>query len=276
VLRLESLLNKVTALTLNDTLRQMLGAQENRLDFGSLMDAGTSLIVNLGNCDQETRHLLGSLLVVQLEQAALARIRQPEGSRPSWFCVLDEFQRFVAHEGSAQVLAQMLSEVRKMGLRLILAHQGWYQLGSGRLQGALEQAQLKVIFGSGAETARVVADDLFAPDPSRIKHNVRDREAQDRTHPHFENLLEQRQLFEQQIRTQPRRHILVRPPEREALIPLRTLTLPAMDIPPNALERVKKGLLRQSGERCVVSQSVAAKKGGGAAYPQASGVIKQA
>ena len=42
------------------------------------MDEGKILIVNLGKCDHETRNLLGSLLVVNLEQAALSRANMPE------------------------------------------------------------------------------------------------------------------------------------------------------------------------------------------------------
>ncbi|MCB8978688.1 MAG: DUF87 domain-containing protein [Ardenticatenaceae bacterium] len=115
-LRIESLLNKVTALTLNPSLKLMLGASENRLNLRQFMDEGKILIFNLGMCDHETRNLLGSLLAVRLEQAALSRVELEEDKRHRWYCVLDEFQRFVANEGSAQALAEMLSEARKFGL----------------------------------------------------------------------------------------------------------------------------------------------------------------
>lgn len=72
VLRAEPLLNKVTALTLNNHLRHMLGAQDNKLDLRQIMDQGHVLLVNLGWCDQETRALMGSLLTVSLEQAAMS------------------------------------------------------------------------------------------------------------------------------------------------------------------------------------------------------------
>lgn len=124
-LRIESLLNKVTALTLNPSLRMMLGADYNGLNLRSIMDEGKILIVNLGKCDHETRNLLGSLLVVNLEQAALSRANIPEDQRYRWFCILDEFQRFIANAGSALAVAEMLSETRKFGLLLGLSHQGW-------------------------------------------------------------------------------------------------------------------------------------------------------
>ena len=247
--RIESLLNKVTALTLNDSLKMMLGDQENNLNLRQIMDDGKILIVNLGTCDHETRDLVGSLLTVGLEQAALSRLELQEAERRPWFCILDEFQRFVANEGSAQVLAQMLSEVRKMGLRLCLAHQGWHQLGNTRLEGALDQAQIKVIFGSGTKTARVIAEELFAPDPEKIKHEVPDPQAQERSHPYYESLSDQKEMFVQSIHDQKRRQVLVMPPEGNQVISLRTLEVPNPMMSPEQLDNIKVKLLRQVGKR---------------------------
>ena len=59
-LMIESILNKVTAFTMNPQLRLILGATENRLDFRQIMDGEKVLIADLGRCDAETRRLLGS------------------------------------------------------------------------------------------------------------------------------------------------------------------------------------------------------------------------
>jgi hypothetical protein len=245
--RLESILNKVTALTLNDRLKLMLGGQENRLPLRRIMDEGKILIVNLGTCDHETRDLLGSLLTVRLEQAALSRVELEVHQRRPWFCLLDEFQRFVANEGSAQVLAHILSEVRKMKVRFGLAHQGWHQLENARLQGAIDQAQIKVVFGSGTTTARVVAEELFTPDPARIKHEVADPAAQERTHPYYESLAEQKELFVQAIRQQKRQEVFVLPPESTKVVALRTLAVPDPVVSAADLEALKIALLKQVG-----------------------------
>ena len=82
----ESTLNKVTAFTLNPVLRQMLGASENRLDFRSFMDRQQVLIIDLGDCDGETRRLLGSLILVGLENAALSRKGLDPAARPAPVC----------------------------------------------------------------------------------------------------------------------------------------------------------------------------------------------
>ena len=243
-LRIESLLNKVTALTLNPSLKLMLGASENRLNLRQFMDEGKILIFNLGMCDHETRNLLGSLLAVRLEQAALSRVELEEDKRHRWYCVLDEFQRFVANEGSAQALAEMLSEARKFGLFLCLAHQGWHQLANSRLEGALDQAQIKVVFGSGTRTGRVVAEELFVPDPQKVKHDAPDSKA----NPIYENLLEQKEIFVQTIRRQKHREIFVLPPECDQMIALKTIDVPKPNVEQTQLQELKMKLLKKVGQ----------------------------
>jgi hypothetical protein len=242
-LRVESLLNKVTALTLNPSLRLMLGANHNGLNLRSIMDEGKILIVNLGKCDHETRSLLGSLLVVNLEQAALSRANVPEEARYRWFCILDEFQRFIANAGSAQAVAEMLSEARKFGLLLGLSHQGWHQLDNSRLEGALDQAQIKIVFGSGSQTGRVIADELFVLDPLKIKHESEGGSK------YFQSLMEQKEMFIQSIRRQSHREIFVLPPDSDKVIPLKTLDVPSPQVEQYDLEQIKAHMLMQLGQR---------------------------
>ena len=132
----ESVLNKVGALTVNPVLRLILGQKSNALPFRRIMDEGKVLICNLGRVDGETRRLLGSLIVTGLEQAALSRTDVPSTARRPFYLIMDEFQDYVAHEGSEQTLSQILSECRKFGLHLVMAHQHLGQLGN-TLQGAL-------------------------------------------------------------------------------------------------------------------------------------------
>ncbi len=125
----ESVLNKVTAFTFNPYLKHILGASENRLDFKQIMNEGKVLIVDLGRCDPETRRLVGSLVTTGMEMAAMSRIDEV-GERRPFYMFIDEFQDFSANEGAAKTLAQILSECRKFGLYLHLAHQTLGQLHS--------------------------------------------------------------------------------------------------------------------------------------------------
>ena len=153
---IESVLNKVTAFTLNPHLRACLGSTRNGLDFRHSMDAGKVLIVNLGNCDDETRRLIGSLIVTGMEQAAMSRAND----RKHFYLYLDEFQDFCANDGGTKTLAQILSECRKYNLHIHLAHQTLGQIQS-RVESALGNVGIKVVFGLDYEDAQVFSKKMF-------------------------------------------------------------------------------------------------------------------
>jgi len=247
-LMVESVLNKVGAFVINPRLRLILGQRENGLPFREIMDGRKVLICDLGRVDGETRRLLGNLIVTGLEQAAFSRKGVPQGQRQPFFFLIDEFQDYCANEGSAQTLARILSECRKFGLHLGLAHQTLSQLGGSRLQGALENAQIKVIFGAGRQTARALVEELFVADLDEVKHEVQDEAQRERTHPTFFSLAEQWERFAQRAQGLARRQILVQLPEREGLRGLRTATVPAPGVSAQELEGLKRDLARQSGK----------------------------
>ena len=118
------------------------------------MDEGKVLLVDLGNCDGETRRLVGSLVVTGMEMAALSR-KDQAGKRLPFYLFLDEFQDFCANDGAAKTLAQILSECRKFGLHLHLAHQTLGQLQQ-RISSALGNVGIKVVFAVDREDAEVM------------------------------------------------------------------------------------------------------------------------
>lgn len=184
-LMIESTLNKISAFAFNPHLKRLLGAKENRLDFRRIMDDGQVLLVDLGNCDGETRRLVGSLVVTGMEAAALSR-KEHAGSRRPFYFFLDEFQDFCANDGAAKTLAQILSECRKFGLHLHLAHQTLGQV-QNRIASALGNVGIKVVFAVDREDAEIMARKLFAVDTTEVK-----REAQtDTQHPVYAPLPEQ-------------------------------------------------------------------------------------
>ncbi len=249
-------LNKVSAFLFKPQVRYMLGAEENRLDFRSIIDSGKILIINLG-CfrDEETQRLLGSLFLTSLEQAAFSRSNQPSSLRKPFFCMIDEFPLFCSRDQTS--LARILSECRKYRLHLGLAHQTVTQLPGTRIQGALENAKLKVIFGTGRQTAESIVKELYMPDPQSIKHVVPDTEAQERTHPVFDPLLEQFEVFTQSIQRLRRRKVLVKLPDRERVYKLRVPKVPSSHLGAQQLEGVKKALAKAVGKPCTtVEQAI--------------------
>jgi hypothetical protein len=240
-------LNKVSAFLFKPQVRYMLGAEENKLDFRSIIDNGTVLIINLG-CfrDKETKRLLGSLFLTSLEQAAFSRSTQPTAKRRPFYCLLDEFPLFCSTDETS--LATILSECRKYKLHLCLAHQTITQLPSLRIQGALENAKLKVVFGTGRQTAESIVKELFMPDPQSIKHEVKDSDAQERTHPVFDPMLEQYEHFTQTIQGLSQRKAFVKLPDRQTVYRLRSPKVPRSELAPQRIEDIKKALTKSVGE----------------------------
>lgn len=182
----ESTLNRVALLTFSPTLRYSLGQRENALDFRRHMDAGISVIYNLGGLDEATQTFLGCLLTVGYEVAALSRAQTPDAERRPWHLLIDEFAQLSATTETA--LARVLSLARKYGLFLTLAHQHWSQV-SARLSGALQNT-LAVAFKLGRSDAEWAAPHFGQFRPDAIKHLVSDPQALGRTHPLFVPLQE--------------------------------------------------------------------------------------
>lgn len=186
----QSSLRRIFLLTFSPTLRYSLGQEGNALDFRRLMDEGVSVIYDLGGLDEETQKFLGSLLMVGHEVAAKSRSDMSPHLRKPYHLILDEFVRFSAQ--SEETLANILSETRKYGLFLTMAHQTWSQV-SERLSGALQNTDT-IAFKLGRSDAKWMAERLTRFQPMEVKHEVEDEHAHERTHPIFYNIPEQ---FEQ-------------------------------------------------------------------------------
>jgi Type IV secretion-system coupling protein DNA-binding domain len=222
---LESILNKLSAFTLNPTLRCILGQQENGLDFRRIMDEGKVLIVDLGRCDGETRRLLGSLIVTGIEQAALSRKNEQSRARRPFYFYIDEFQDFCANEGSVVTFSQILSEARKFGLHLTLAHQTLGQMPSERMRSALGNIGTKIVFAVDRADAEIMAKKLFMVDGEEIKHEVENEYQQEKSHPVYYSLQEQWEQAVQAIQSLRPRTCLVKAPQR-GVVKIHTMRVP--------------------------------------------------
>ena len=201
-------LRRAHLLTFSPMLRHSLGQQENLLDFRRLIDEGRSLIINLALPESDALRLLGCLMTVGVEQAALSRSDLPAAARrPTHILVIDEWSEFAAQSGEA--LSRMLDLTRKVGLFAVLAHQTWSQAGE-RLRGALQNVGLEVVFRLGREDAENMARRFGQVDVQSIKHEIADPDAADRGHPLFEPLLEQWERWIQSLHRLPDRHLFLR------------------------------------------------------------------
>src|SRR5256712_1597958 len=117
--------NKVGAFLTNPILRNIVTQPKSAFELRRVMDESKILLVNLakGKIGEDVAALLGAMLVSKIGVAALSRTDVPEKSRRDFYVYLDEFQSFTTLS-----LANMLSELRKYRVGMILAHQYLSQL----------------------------------------------------------------------------------------------------------------------------------------------------
>jgi hypothetical protein len=161
----ESTLRRAFLLTYPPPLRYSLGQDANRLDLRALMDRRVSLLVSLGGLDAQTQRLLGCLLTVGFEQAALSRADLPPAARTPYHLIVDEFSQFSAQ--SEEALERALALTRKYGLFLTLAHQTWGQAKG--LQSALQNAAF-LTFRVGSDDLSYAANRIGQTNPYRVKY----------------------------------------------------------------------------------------------------------
>jgi len=148
------ILNKVGHFLTSTPLRNIVGQRENTLDLRKVMDEGKVLIVNLakGKLGEDNSALLGAMLVTRIQLAAMSRADVPEDKRRAFYLFVDEFHNFLTLS-----FASILSESRKSGLNLTLAHQYAEQLDEKIRAAVFGNVGTIISFRVGAEDAKYLA-----------------------------------------------------------------------------------------------------------------------
>lgn len=160
-LRAESIspiLNKMGVFNANPIMRNILGQQTRGIRFQEIMDKGKILICNLskGEVGEDTCTILGSLLVTQIQLAALFRMRQAEYERKPFYLYVDEVQNFISDS-----FTEMLSEVRKFGLGVFLTNQYIYQLPESLQNSLLGNVGTIISFRVGSNDAFILSKEFY-------------------------------------------------------------------------------------------------------------------
>ena len=212
----QSTLNKISAFSFNPTLKIMLGQPQNALDFRAIMDNRHILLLDLGSLPALTRRLLGGLVMRGLEDA----MRRRE-SNELWPCFVDEFAQFVSNDGSAQTFEEILSEARKYGLALTVAHQKTGQLPESTLSG-LGNTYSKIVFSVDWNDAVFMSKIVGRVKTTKVKQGAKTETQQDQ----LQSYSEQWEDVAETLRSQPERHAHLatrKQPGRQ----FRTRTLPS-------------------------------------------------
>lgn len=152
--------NKVGAFLADPRLYRIFTSAPVELSLRRQLDAGEALIINLarGSLGEDSANLLGALVVSTIGVAAMSRASLPETSRVPHVLYVDEFQCF-----TTSAVANMVSELRKYRVALVLAHQHLHQLEPVVRHAVLANMGTQIAFRIGVEDALVLERE-FAPE----------------------------------------------------------------------------------------------------------------
>jgi hypothetical protein len=154
------ILNKMGQFLISLPLRNIVGQRGNSFDLKKVTDEGKIFLVNLakGKIGEDNCAILGAMLVTMIWLATLSRTDRPENARRPFYLYVDEVHNFLTLS-----FADTMSESRKYGLNLILAHQYIDQLDVDIRNAILGNVGTLISFRIGARDAKHIALE-FHPD----------------------------------------------------------------------------------------------------------------
>ncbi len=153
----EPVMNKVNALFSDDRIRLMFSSPRSSFNVRGIIDSKAILLIKLDKGKlRESADLLGSLFMSKIQMAAFSRGDLPQRKRTPFYLYIDEFQNF-----ATESFAIILSEARKYGLSLIMAHQTLAQIPDELRSLILGNAGIQVFFRINRHDASLLAKESF-------------------------------------------------------------------------------------------------------------------
>lgn len=158
--------SKFGAFANNEIMRNIIGQKHSAFKFRDVMDSNKILLVNLskGLLGDLNAKLLGMIMVIKFQMAAMSRADTPEEERPDFSVYVDEFQNF-----STDSFATILSEARKYHLNLIVANQFISQLDEQVRDAVFGNVGSLISFRVGADDAEYMEKQF---QPQFDKHDL--------------------------------------------------------------------------------------------------------
>ena len=154
---IEPVTNKINALLADERVRQLFASPKSTFQIREVMDSGKILLVKLDKGRlRDSADLLGSLILAKIKMAAFSRSDVSPQQRRPFHLYIDEFQNFATDS-----FGVMLSESRKYGLSLVMAHQTLAQVPSDLRSLILGNTGIQVYFRVGHHDAQILANEAF-------------------------------------------------------------------------------------------------------------------
>ncbi len=154
---IEPVMNKMNAFLSDDRIRQIFFSPKSSFNMRQVMDHKKMLLIKLDKGKlKDSADLLGSLLMAKIQMAAFSRSDVSQSKRTPFYLYIDEFQNFATESFSV-----ILSEARKYGLCLIMAHQTLSQVPEELRSLILGNAGIQVFFRINRHDAQLLAKEAF-------------------------------------------------------------------------------------------------------------------
>lgn len=144
------LVNKLGQFLSDPMLRNIFGQTGNKVNLEELMNQKKIVFINLskGRIGEENSSFFGSMFITKIKQAGMARARLSEQDRNDFYVYADEFQNLVT-----DTFENLMSEARKFGIALTIAHQYIGQLLPKVQAAVLGNVGSMIVFRVGGEDA---------------------------------------------------------------------------------------------------------------------------
>jgi energy-coupling factor transporter ATP-binding protein EcfA2 len=161
----EPILIRMDRLTTSGTLRSVLTQTRNSLNFYDVITESKIFLADLskGFLGESTSHLIGSIIVSQIQLAAMRQAHLPIEQRIPFSLFVDEVQNF-----TTSAFSTILSEARKQKLRLTIAHQFVSQLPADLQKAVFGNVGTLVFFALSPDDLGAARHELGTFEPSDV------------------------------------------------------------------------------------------------------------
>ncbi|MCL0094292.1 type IV secretory system conjugative DNA transfer family protein [Dehalococcoidales bacterium] len=217
---IEPVMNKINAFLADERIRQIFSSPHSSFNLRDIMDNRKILLAKLDKGKLKgSSDLLGSLLMAKIQIAAFSRSDTPQNKRTPFYLYIDEFQNF-----ASESFAVLLSEARKYGLSLIMAHQTLSQVPQELKSLILGNAGIQVYFRVNREDASHLAREAFEYSGYEVK-TFRGLS------PEFWTLGEEWEHYTEELQNLPDRVCYAKHKREGGIIPIKTAEIePAWEV----------------------------------------------
>jgi hypothetical protein len=207
----EPIMNKIGAFFSDDRIRHIFSSEKSSFNIREIMDHQKILLIKLDKGKlKDSADLLGSLLMAKIQMAAFSRSDILQRKRIPFYLYIDEFQNFASESFSI-----VLSEARKYGLSLIMAHQTLAQISEEMKSLILGNTGVQVYFRINRHDASLLAKEAFEYSGHEVKRVSGSR-------PTYWSLGEEWERYTSELQTLPPRVCYVKHKIEGGVIAIRT------------------------------------------------------